>query len=236
MFRVRRCIRVGWPLVAVLAMTSLALAVFLALAEDVWEKQAFPFDATILDYFHRLATPTLTTIMLGITTTGSFPFMVGALIAISVLFWWRQRHMDVVALLASVGGGALLNEILKAIFARPRPALYPALVQTVGYSFPSGHSTTALAFYGIMAYLLGRQLAWPRRYLLYAFAVLWMLLVGLSRNYLGAHYPSDVIAAYAVTFPWLVAVIFVHSCLTERPAAGDRSTETAAGVGLPPPE
>jgi membrane-associated phospholipid phosphatase len=101
----------------------------------------------------------------------------------------------------------LLNSLLKLLFARPRPNVFPPLMAETSYSFPSGHTMSAVAVYGLLALLL-----WQRGQ--YAWALLpglWVPLVALSRVYLGVHYPSDVLASLALGTIWLVIVWFTQT-------------------------
>ncbi|GHO60671.1 phosphatase PAP2 family protein [Ktedonobacter robiniae] len=105
----------------------------------------------------------------------------------------------------------VLNQVAKLVFHRPRPTVAWALVQEDGYSFPSGHAMMSLVFYGMMAYFLFhllRRFPWLR-----IIVVVVMLLlvggIGLSRIYLGAHYPSDIVAGFLASGIWLVTVIGV---------------------------
>ncbi len=212
----RACIKFGWPLTIALVFMSLGLVAFWFLAAEVVQQQAFPFDAAVLNWLNAIASPGLTAVMLAITTAGSvwFVVLVAGLLA---LLWYRRHRADLTAIVVSATAGAALNELLKAIFARPRPTLHPALTTAAGWSFPSGHSTTALAFYGMLAYLLAQRLPRGRRWLIYLPGAVFVVLVGLSRNYLGVHYPSDVLAAYAVTSPIVVAIIYAHRCAVGKP-------------------
>ena len=109
--------------------------------------------------------------------------------------------------LGSFGGAILLNSVLKLLFARPRPDLFPPLVVEHSFSFPSGHTMSAIAFYGLLALIL-----WQRGRRSWAvLAGLWVPLVALSRVCLGAHYPSDVLASLAIGTIWLVLVWFTHT-------------------------
>jgi len=101
-------------------------------------------------------------------------------------------------LLVTLAGSTALGQGLKALLARPRPHLFPWLTAAGGWSFPSGHTLTALVLSGILAWLLGRKLKDWRRVVVWAVAGLWAALVGLSRVYLGVHYPSDVMASLAI--------------------------------------
>jgi undecaprenyl-diphosphatase len=213
------CIEFGWPFVAALASISVALAIFFFLAYGVWREQTIGLDAAVLELVVTAASPGLTVVMKAITSTGSVWF-VGTVLALLSLRWWRTRRNDVLALGITALGSVVFNETLKALFSRPRPSLYPPLVNALGYSFPSGHSTIAIAFLGVLAYLIGRRLAPGPRLAVYATAAVWIVLVGFSRTYLGVHYASDVIGAYAVTLPWVAAIVAVHACSARLQAGG----------------
>jgi undecaprenyl-diphosphatase len=88
-------------------------------------------------------------------------------------------------------------EALKAVVARPRPALWPWLVPQAGFSFPSGHALAAASFYPVLAWEAGCVRPLRRRWfaVLAALGVLWL---GLGRLYLGVHWPSDVLAGWAL--------------------------------------
>ncbi|MBN1581662.1 MAG: phosphatase PAP2 family protein [Anaerolineae bacterium] len=91
-------------------------------------------------------------------------------------------------------------------FARPRPYLFLWYVAATGRSFPSGHTLNAVVLAGLLAWLVGRRLRGWRRVVFDAGIALWALLVGLSRIYLGVHYPSDVLAGLAVGGLCLLAI------------------------------
>lgn len=192
-------------------LISLALAVFVALADEVLEQEAIFFDQAILTALAGIASPPLTRFALLVTDSAADVFLVPVMLVLLVL-WWRRRRADWLALAASVTGAFALNLIAKNLFGRTRPDLFPHLQDVGGYSFPSGHSQAAMAFYPVLAYLIARRVAPKWRPLIYVGAGVWVVLVGLSRNYLSVHYPSDVLAAFAVTLPWVAAVIFVHRC------------------------
>lgn len=183
-----------------------AVTLFLELAEDVWLNEVFVWDATIMLDIHSLNQPWLDKLFWLITQTGG-PLII--LPAAGTAVWFR-RHNDRLTtrlVLASFGGTLLLNTVLKLLFARPRPNLFPPLVVENSYSFPSGHTMAAAAVYGLLALLL-----WQRgRYGWAIGAALWVLLIALSRVYLGAHYPSDVLASLALGTIWLVIVWFTKT-------------------------
>lgn len=99
-----------------------------------------------------------------------------------------------------------LNEILKHLFVRPRPQFMP-LINEPSYSFPSGHSMNSFVFYTCLAYFIfSRVDNRTYRRLLYFLSAAIILLIGISRIYLGAHYPSDVLAGYAAGALWFFVV------------------------------
>jgi undecaprenyl-diphosphatase len=145
--------------------------------------------------------------MLGFTQVGSAPFVIGA----GALAVWRlaaagRKHAAVLLAVAALGGEAL-DQILKLCFHRPRPDAFFGLADPATYSFPSGHALADTCFYGVLAAVLA-----ARTQPVAAKAGLWALaaalagLIGLSRVYLGVHYPSDVLAGYAAAVVWVGAV------------------------------
>jgi len=174
---------------------------FLKLADDVWFREGFSWDAPIMLAIHQYSQPWLDTLFIGITNSAGkyIPlFLLGAL----VLLWIKHKKIEIVSLIVSLVGAIIINGALKILFARPRPAIFPPITVEYSYSFPSGHTMTAMAFYGFVAILLWQ---WHRRIWALAFGG-WVLLVALSRVYLGVHYPSDVLGALAVGALWLIIV------------------------------
>ena len=107
------------------------------------------------------------------------------------------------ALGVSVAGAGILSATLKLLFARPRPTVFTPLTPEATFSFPSGHTLGAIAFYGLIAYFLWRQDRRISAVLAWVFAF-W---IALSRIYLGVHYPSDVLGSFTIGLLWLGVVI-----------------------------
>jgi membrane-associated phospholipid phosphatase len=93
-------------------------------------------------------------------------------------------------------------------FARPRPLLWPRLIQETSYGFPSGHALGSIVLYGFLAYLLVRRYPGQGRSI-YGMAAGLIGAIGFSRLYLGVHYPTDILAGYAVGWLWLMVCVFV---------------------------
>src|SRR5256886_1265068 len=132
----------------------------------------------------------------------------------AVLARLRQWYW-LLTLAVAVGGGMLLNLVLKAAYERLRPHFDDPLLVLTTFSFPSGHAAGAVLFYGVLAaFLVSRFYDWRARAASIAGAIGAVALVAFSRMYLGAHYLSDVVAAACSSTVWLVL------CLARGPAPG----------------
>jgi undecaprenyl-diphosphatase len=207
-------------------------AVMLTLAE-VHEHLGGPrmerWDDHIQDRVHGDATPGLTRVMFALTWIGSPEVLGPAIPLLAAVLWWRGLRRAPVVWLASTGGAVVLATLLKLHFRRVRPDLPWAFVHEPSYSFPSGHSVCAVVVYGTLILLGMRHLrrTWLR-VTVCAVAGTLILGIGVSRIYLGAHYPSDVAAGYFVGAVWLGAVIGADWYVrrVER-----RAKESTASVG-----
>jgi membrane protein DedA with SNARE-associated domain/membrane-associated phospholipid phosphatase len=172
------------------------LWLFGGLAEDLLTGDPIVrFDRVLDDYLHAHATPDLTTFFLIITALGSIEVIVLLGVIVAVFLAWGRRWLFLGSWLAAVAGSAVLNQLLKGLFARPRPHFdHPLLIET-SYSFPSGHAMESFVVYGMLAYFAVLALrSWEWRVGVVCVAALLVVLIGFSRMYLGVHYFSDVIA------------------------------------------
>ncbi len=190
---------------AVIALRWLALSagavVFVAIAAELRAPWVAHLDAGAWDFALHHRGPGLTRVMRVITFLGN-GWTLGVLAALvaGVLFFERQRKRALFVVAASVGAG-LLNVVLKAVFARPRPELALRLSAAGGYSFPSGHSMAAAAI--ITTVVLVVITRHPRaRWVAAALGALLIFAIGASRVYLGVHYASDVLAGWALGASW----------------------------------
>lgn len=182
-----------------------ALAGFLALAEDVWNKDIMDGDQIGYALISSLsAIPGMTDFVRTVTHLGDLAAYVVMTLIMLTLF--RHKHITRVIILNIINVG-LLNIILKNILQRPRP-LGPHLVAASGFSFPSGHAMGSLAFYGLFMYLI--YLYVPNRKLRWAGMLLMAIIIGcigMSRIYLGVHYTSDVLGGYFISLAYLIVYI-----------------------------
>jgi membrane-associated phospholipid phosphatase len=214
----------GLHLTVGLALMLLAIVVFHEIAEAVMgAEQITVIDLQVAHWFNQHALPWLTSFLLVYTDLHG---VLGAIILTALLagYFYRQRASYwLFTLLIAVPGVMILNVLLKSVFGRMRPSFEQPLLQTVlhSYSFPSGHTATATALYGVLgAYLICRTApdAWGQRVMIALGALLMAALVGFSRIYLGAHYLSDVLAAMAESAGWLAICIAGVSTLRRRRA------------------
>ncbi len=196
------------PLIATIEVTGLVICLLIIyllakLSEEVWEKEAFAFDKTILLWIHQFANPTWDNIMLNITKIGNPTTVVTITIITFGILWWKRYRKEATIFGIHALGGAILSYGLKLSFSKPRPQLWQQLITETSYSYPSGHALGSMVLYGFIAYLLASH--YPKQSkIIYTFAVILIGAIGLSRLYLGVHWPTDVIAGYGVGYLWLM--------------------------------
>ena len=197
----------GAALVFGFAAGVAALAAFAWLAEEVLGRQTQQLDDATLAFLRQSTSPTLDRLALGVSMLGSeFVLLLG--VVLLACFAWQRRWGAFAGLLLVTGGAQVLNDVLKELFHRTRPAPVAGLISAQQFSFPSGHAMVSAAFYFFLAYLAWRLVvgrAW--RGVLVSALVLLVLLIGLARLYLAAHFLSDVLAGYFAGFLWTDAVI-----------------------------
>jgi membrane-associated phospholipid phosphatase len=138
----------------------------------------------------------------------------------SLIFLLCRRRTEAAGLILSAGGGSLINTIVKLTVARPRPTapLVNIYREVAGKSFPSGHVTFYVCYFGFLffaAYAVLPKRTWPRRLALITTALL-VATVGLSRVYLGAHWPSDTLGAYLLSGLWLATALHFYRKWKQR--------------------
>jgi undecaprenyl-diphosphatase len=206
--------------VAGFAAALAALLLFAWLAGGVTRGEAIGFDAPVRAAVHSLTTPALTGAMRTFTILGSAPCVVG----LGAILVWRLvkagRRRAAIVLAIATAGAQVLNQVLKFVFQRARPEAFFGFPDPVTYSFPSGHAITAASFCGVLAAIVAvREKRRAARAAVWCAAVLAAAAIGLSRVYLGVHYPSDVVAGYAVAVVWLAALRAAYGMWRRRRAA-----------------
>lgn len=163
----------------------------------------------------HLVSPPWTQIMINVTNVGGVYLPVIIVIMTAVYFIHQKDWWNFFAFFLAVGGGKVVQELLKVFFHRPRPNSH--LVMANGYSFPSGHSFAAMTIYGFLSYWVWkRSEAKALRFCILLISIVLILFVGMSRVYLGVHWLTDVLGAYLVGFAWLVFSVRVVKTIKEK--------------------
>jgi membrane-associated phospholipid phosphatase len=192
-------------LIALLVVASLLLTAVFAI---------MPKDQILATDLQHLTNPFLDALLRGVSAFG-YVVVEAPLIGLAVaIFAWRRRWLEAgFVAVATIGSGAL-GTILKIVVGRARPVLATGngtLWQLVDrYSFPSGHAVFYTAFFGALAFLLWKRFNGRARWAGIIICLALIVLVGPSRVFLGAHWPSDVLAGYLVGGVWLSAVIVCY--------------------------
>jgi undecaprenyl-diphosphatase len=195
---------------------ALAIWVFSQLVEDVLDRDPLVRrDAAVAAWVHAQTTPGGVRFFSVLSQLGSATVTwIVAAVGVPVL---RRRRILLTAWAAAFVGAALLEQVLKRVVQRTRPPAEIAYVESESYSFPSGHALKGLVCYSMLAFVVTRlaELRGARRAAAYTAAATLIAAIGWSRIYLGAHYPSDVFAAFTVGVAWL-AICFLGIRLGER--------------------
>ncbi len=182
---------------------------FVKVAESVWRgEEIVTTDARLHLWLLRHREPWLTDIMRVVTDLGGVIVITGVTIAVTALALHRRRPDAAVFMVSATLGSFVIVQITKAVVARPRPATIDRAVSVSGAAFPSGHAASSLACYGAVAVLIAWT--WRSRSAAFVGAVALLVvavLVGASRVYLGVHWPSDVLAGWAIAASWLAALV-----------------------------
>lgn len=201
-----------------------AVWVFLAVASEVGEGETRHVDERIVRAFRDsrdpadpIGPPWVEGTMRDLTALGSNVVLLIFTSAVAVFLAVRRQSHALALVVVSTGGGFILAQALKLVFSRPRPDLVPHLAVVSSSSFPSGHSMFSAVVYLTLGALLS-QLVEERALKAYFLGVACFLtfVVGLSRVYLGVHYPTDVLAGWSAGLAWALVCWMAASYLQRR--------------------
>ncbi|GEO98368.1 phosphatase PAP2 family protein [Methylobacterium haplocladii] len=204
------------PLVSLLVLSLLGYG-FFALAHEVGEGSTEALDRKLLlalrnpaDLSDPIGPPWLEETMRDITGWGSVVTIVFITVSACIYLMLTRRRRIALFVLAAIGGGEAVSTVLKLFYHRPRPDLVPHGMEVFTASFPSGHAMMSAIAYLTLATLLAR-IERSRRVsiLVIALGVAMTVSVGISRVYLGVHWPSDVLAGWCVGAAWAALCWFV---------------------------
>ena len=202
-------------------LVSIGLFGFIKLAEEVAEGEVLSFDQRVLLWFRNQADLTdpigpewLEVVVRDITALGGLFTLVLLTLAACGYLWLRRQHHLALYVAVSVASGSLLNTLLKSFFSRPRPDLVPHETTAALSSFPSGHAMmSALVFLTLGALLsLSSDDRHIKIYIL-SWSVTLTVLVGISRIYLGVHWPTDILAGWIAGATWAIICLLVSNRL-----------------------
>ena len=198
-----------FTLISGLLLAAISGWFFGALSEDVLSRDSLTlYDAGISRWLLSLATEDGSQFFYAITLLGSTGVILTGSLVMGSWLGWRRQWWNLGALVLGVGGGTILNLVLKNIFLRPRPDFASAFYHESGYSFPSGHAMLSVLFYGIFTYVVSNQgIAWKARIRLGTAALTLSILIGFSRIFLGVHYLTDVLGGWSAGIVWLAVCV-----------------------------
>ncbi len=203
-----------------LGTASLAFALFIKITSELLEHEVSSVDRTILIGVAKARAPWFTLVAVDLTALGSVTLVVLiSPIALCVLLLLKDRMGALQLVAASVGAG-ILTTTVKNYIDRARPEVVTQLVEVSGLSYPSGHSLAATSLYLTIAIVVSRHLQRTRSQIaILAMTVGIILLVGMSRIYLGVHYPSDVASGISLGAAWALLLAGCFSFFTGRSVA-----------------
>lgn len=196
-------------LLAWLLLSGLVVA-FLGLANEMREGELDAFDTHILQSLRQPGQPHLALgpiwlqeSLRDVTALGSVTLIVLIMLIAALALVWHDRKRQAAVLVLLVPLSFLSNALIKALYGRPRPGFVLAGMTSFSNSFPSGHTTVSTAAYLVLAVVLASlETRRNRRVLVMAIAGGICILIGLSRVYLGMHWPSDVVAGWMLGSFW----------------------------------
>lgn len=213
-------------LLTALLLVALALWGFLHIAEEMGEGDTRGFDMAVLmamrtgDHHDPIGPAWLEWAARDVSALGGFTVLTMLTVAASGFLLITKKYADAFVLLGAVLGATALSEGLKLGYARPRPDLVAHAVETLGASFPSGHATLSAAAYLTIGALVAH--AQERRRVksyIHVIAIVLTLMIGVSRVYLGVHWPTDVLAGWCLGAAWSILCVTAASWLTRERGA-----------------
>lgn len=216
--------RIELGVLAAIFVGAVAALSFGLVAAEMVEGDTQAFDRAVLLAFrdpanlaNPIGPPWLADAVRDVTSLGSTVMLTLIVIASAGYLVLDGKRSSALLLLVSAIGGAILSQVMKEVFGRTRPDVVPHLMSESSLSFPSGHAMMSAVLYLTLGALLARA-QHGRRQQIYMFGVALFvaLMVGLSRVYLGVHWPSDVLAGWSVGAAWAMGCVLAAIWLERR--------------------
>lgn len=185
-------------------ISFICILIFIAILEDIFDNEIINFDTLIFNNIKMIRTEKMTRLFKVITAFGSATILIIITMISFIVIKNKKIGITMFLNLATIGA---MNQILKHIIQRPRP-IESRLIEEKGYSFPSGHSMASVAFYGLIIFFVFKYVKNKKIRNLYCILLnILVLLIGVSRIYLGVHYASDVLAGFFLSIAYLTVFI-----------------------------
>ncbi|MGX2958880.1 phosphatase PAP2 family protein [Peribacillus sp. JNUCC 23] len=195
----------------------MCLAVYSIITKAVQSGQPLKLDQAFLPFISSVAGTWMYDFFYKLTEMGS-TIILGVCALILVLWLWisKKDYLAMAVVSIGVAGSDQLNRFVKGIIERDRPSINAA-IDAVGYSFPSGHAMVSITCYGLAVYFIGKHIKSTFLKRLFRLVLyLLVLLIGLSRIVLKAHYPTDVLAGYSLGGAIVIACVLFYSWFTNK--------------------
>lgn len=193
---------VGFFLVVYLTMQFVELTQALSRNTELVQ-----IDTNIITFLSTVRTGALMRPMLFFTALGNWPTILFVFLFFTAIWLREKRWFRLWMFFLTIAGSEFLSVLMKIFIERPRPDPAGALLLETTYSFPSGHALIALSCYGFVGYILQhkKRSLWYRLSILF-FVLFLVIAIGVSRVYLGVHWPSDVLGGYLLALLWLTII------------------------------
>lgn len=224
--RVRRLLdrlrlRLEPAVLVMLAIGTVSVWGFIKIADEVSDNETQTFDRLVITTFRDPANPAdpvgppwVEEMARDVSALGGFAWITFATLAIGIYLWLDGKSHMALFLMGATASGGLMSLLLKSVFSRPRPDVVPHLSKVFSSSFPSGHSMLAAVVYLTLGSLLASVISKVtlKIYVLFV-AVMLTTAVGVTRVYLGVHYPTDVLAGWLAGLVWALVCWLVARML-----------------------
>lgn len=197
---------------------SLFILLFLLIVETVFVKEIFVIDDYIYHHISKLISDNFTNFFKVITHFGDAPILI--IICLTTIIFINNKRIGTYMTL-NLAINFVFNQYMKIFFQRPRP-IDLMIVEETDYSFPSGHSMVSMAFYGFIIFLIWKYIKNKKIKWLYSIILsILIIIVGISRIYLGVHYASDVLAGFCFSIAYLI----IYTTVISNKLTGKKSTK-----------
>ncbi|MBP9716991.1 MAG: phosphatase PAP2 family protein [Candidatus Levybacteria bacterium] len=193
-----------------------SMYLFLKIGHEIVSENIFFLDSLITNLIYAFRSDSVTSLMLFFTSLGSGLALI-SLSIIMILYIGTVRRKDVAIYLGILYSGILVNVLLKFLYQRPRPENLP-LIHENSLSFPSAHAMNSFLFFAALSYFIFRETNNKKITLIVSLiSIVIILFIGISRIYLGVHYPSDVVGGFVAGFLWFTsAILFEKTIIFKR--------------------